>query len=200
MNKKIGIAIIVVLVLSIILNGIMGYLIAQKNNLITKFTNEFYQATLELETKKIMLSQVQDKLTSTETQLSQRQSDLAKEKEITSSLNQQVTDLINEKNSLTGKLDGFMCRFTMPSEQAALVATNESLVDPIAKMIEQAISGGVIYKGYTLLWNNSKDAYFVYFDKDQTSTKVVSVWDFDTGKLNAVYNINGNCFYYTINK
>ncbi len=195
MNKTIATILTTVLASSLAANGLLGFQISKKNKTITEYSAKLSTTITELQTNKIFLSQTQDQLSQTQGKLTQTKTDLAAQITQNGSLNEQVTALTNDNNTLFQKLDSFMCSSRLDPQQVMSAGTNESLIDPINKVLEQKNSGSMVYQGYTFFWNNSKDALFTYFDKEQKSELVATIWDFDTGNLSAVYNINHNCFF-----
>jgi uncharacterized protein HemX len=200
MNKIITIILAIVLASSLAANGLLGFQISKKNKTITEYSVKLSTTITELEMTKIFLSQTQDQLSQTQGKLTQTEADLTMQKTQNGSLNEQVTALTNDNNTLFQKLDSFMCSSRLDPEQVMSAGTNESLIDPINKVLEQQNSGSMVYQGYTFFWNNSKDALFTYLDKEQKGKLAAVIWNFEGGNLAAIYNLNGNCFLYSVHQ
>ncbi len=198
MNKTTTIILAIILAGSLAANGLLGFQISKKNKTITEYSAKLSTTITELETNKIFLSQAHDQLSQTQGKLAETETDLAAQITQNGSLNEQVASLTNDNNTLFEKLNSFMCSSRLDPEQVMSAGTNESLIDPINKAFEKQYDGSMVYQGYSTFWNNSKDAWFTYADKEQKGKLAAVVWNFDGGNLDAIYNLNDNCYFYSI--
>lgn len=192
MNKIILWALAVVLVFSL---GGVGYfaLEASKQKAVI---SELHQDLKEVDGK---LSAKEKELTETEKQLSQVKADLTDSKAELAKGQKIMSDLRKQNDALRRQLiqwNAVKCNTPIPYEEVNSISTNQGLIELITKTAEDDMGFSSVRTSFEVLWNNSKTAIFTIVDQERATVKIAVVWDFNTGEVIGIYNLNWACVYY----
>lgn len=123
-----------------------------------------------------------------------------KEKDdLIASLHSQVTDLQGSDSNMQSQLSRVMCSASIPASGVAGLTTNQALIEPVTKAVEQETGLVSTDTTFEVVWNNSKTAIFtVYVTQNgkQVSGKVVVSWDESASEVDAVFDMTDACMLY----
>jgi len=200
-GKTLPITLAVLLALSLICNGVLA-VIAQQN------TNSAIVSQANVKQLMGRVADLTSRNESLNSQASGLSSDLANERQASAgkdktigsletqiaSLETQVGTLQSDNSNMRARVNQVMCPYTLALPNS--VSTNQSLVDPITRAVEEGYGKSSVSTSFTVLWNNSKTANFDVILPGNISIKVIASWNLDTGVLQGVYDVGGSCFLY----
>lgn len=190
--SKVTIPIIAILFL---VSAFLGYQIFVNNRTISELTANKKELTSQLSQAEIKLNTSQAELLENKNLIEEYQSDMEdaqkeidEKQETISSLKRTITQLSNEN-------DKIKCSTSLSASEIS-ASTNQGLTDAITKAVENDYGFTSISTTFRTVWNNSKTAIFTIKDPDRASVEVVVSWDFNTSRVNGIYNINSACMYF----
>ena len=183
MKKSVLIAVIGLLVISLGGNAYQFYLRST-------WVSAYERTKQELDNAKKDLAKTNSKLADTE-------QELMKEKSASADLSKKLNASLSEKAILQGKIDRVNCPIQIDKSRIDAVSSNQGLIDAITNATERSYGIVSVGTSFSTIWNNSKSAIFTITAKDASTIKAVASWDFNISRVNAVYDINDGCVYYS---